>query len=168
MSWLNEFQDVSALRVRAARAMNAQLGLANPLWMAYGAAASAGAAWWLMAKSWQPTNLEASAVQYLPAPDPAPASTPLLAAEPVIAEVPTADMQDAVEDVAPAPVDDLTRLVGIGPSTAAALAERGVATFADLAAWTEQDLAAFDAQLKLMGRSLRHRWLEQARALAGV
>ena len=146
MSLLSDFQEASALRLRAARAVSVQIGLVNPFWVAYGAAASAGAAWWMMAKSWQPVNLEAAAVaDDLPAPE--------------------VEIEAVVETNVEA-VDDLMRLVGVGPRSAAALAERGVATFADLAAWTAEDLAAFDAELKLKGRSVRNAWLEQARAFA--
>jgi len=41
-----------------------------------------------------------------------------------------------------------------------------VTSFVDLAAWTPEQLATFDAERKLMGRSLREDWLAQAKALA--
>lgn len=77
----------------------------------------------------------------------------------------------AVEPAAPEPVavvspDDLTVLTGIGPKLAAALAERGVTRFAQIAAWTEDDIAGFDKELKLMGRIGREAWVAQARRLA--
>jgi predicted flap endonuclease-1-like 5' DNA nuclease len=170
MSWLSDFQDASVVRTRAARTLSVQIGLANPLWLAYGAAASAGAAWWLMAKSWQPVNLEAQAPAILPAPEPVVEAARVVEtiAEPVSEPVIEALVEAAetvAEDVAVA-ADDLTQLIGVGPKTAAALAVKGVATFADLAAWSADDLAAFDAELKLKGRSVRDAWLEQARALA--
>ncbi len=66
--------------------------------------------------------------------------------------------------------DDLTVLVGVGPRTALALRARGVTRFAHLAAWTQADLAAFDAELNLKGhlkgRGVRDAWIEQARRLA--
>ena len=58
--------------------------------------------------------------------------------------------------------DDLTRLVGVGPKLALALAERGVTSFAQLAAWTADDLTAIDTELKLMGRPMRNGWVDQA------
>jgi predicted flap endonuclease-1-like 5' DNA nuclease len=69
---------------------------------------------------------------------------------------------------APAPVvvDDLTRLVGIGPKLAAALAERGVTAFAQIAAWTEAELAEIDAALNLRGRAVRDDWVGQAKRFA--
>ena len=59
--------------------------------------------------------------------------------------------------------DDLTRLTGIGPKLAIALAERGVTSFAQIAAWTDAEAAALDAEMKLMGRIARDAWIAQAR-----
>jgi predicted flap endonuclease-1-like 5' DNA nuclease len=63
--------------------------------------------------------------------------------------------------------DDLTQLTGIGPKLAAALAARGIRTFAQLADWTEEQAEAFDAELSLKGRVARDAWIAQARRLAG-
>ena len=63
--------------------------------------------------------------------------------------------------------DDLTTLVGIGPKLAAALAERGVTTYAHLAAWTTDQAEAFDAELSLKGRVARDAWVAQAKRLRG-
>ena len=63
--------------------------------------------------------------------------------------------------------DDLTQLSGVGPKLAAALNERGITTFVQLAAWTEENAAAFDAELSLKGRVARDAWIAQARRLAG-
>ena len=62
--------------------------------------------------------------------------------------------------------DDLTRLVGIGPKLSAALAERGVVRFAQLAAWTETELSEIDRALDLKGRAVRDAWVAQAKRLA--
>jgi predicted flap endonuclease-1-like 5' DNA nuclease len=186
MSWLTEIQDPAALRERATKSLTLPLGMANPLWLAFGAAASAGAAWWLMTRWASPVNLEAFAM-----PAPKPLETPVALAPPEPEAEPIPDIEPVVEpvmevaaeaveevvDVAEAAVeiavemavavaDDLTRLVGVGPRTAAALAERGVTRFADLAAWTAEDMAAFDAGLNLKGRSVRDAWLAQAKRLA--
>ena len=61
---------------------------------------------------------------------------------------------------------DLTRLVGVGPKLAAALAERGVTRFAQIAAWTADDLAGIDKALDLKGRAVRDAWVAQAKRLA--
>ena len=163
MSWLHDFQDAAAVRERAVKALSVQVGLAHPFWLAYGAAAGAGAAWWLMASSWKPVNLEALGATAPPAPEPA--AVDVAPTTDTVVEAPD-PVVEAMAHESSVAADDLTRLVGVGPRTAAALVERGVATFADLAAWTAEDMAAFDADLKLKGRSLRDAWLDQARALA--
>jgi predicted flap endonuclease-1-like 5' DNA nuclease len=210
MSWISDIADPTALRERTMKSLTVPIGLANPLWLAFGAAASAGAAWWLMTRWANPLNAEAmfgAAFRAAPkatpektaakkavekAPEPTPETTPVVLAvalevAPAVVEAVTAPMETALkvvqaetaavseavtealadteaktEEVA----DDLTRLVGIGPRTAAALAERGVTRFAQLAAWTEDQMAAFDTELNLKGRSVRDKWRAQAKRLA--
>ena len=58
-------------------------------------------------------------------------------------------------------------MTGIGPKLSAALAERGVTRFAQIAAWTADDLAELDAALSLKGRAVREAWVAQAKRLAG-
>jgi predicted flap endonuclease-1-like 5' DNA nuclease len=72
----------------------------------------------------------------------------------------------AVAAAAEKAADDLTKLVGIGPKLAASLAERGVTSFAQIAAWTAEDLAKVDAALSLKGRAARDAWVAQARRFA--
>ena len=86
------------------------------------------------------------------------------------AEVPVSIAEDAVsvatvaaESLEP---EDLTRLMGIGPKLAAALAERGVTRYAQIAAWTADDLAKFDKALDLKGRAVRDAWVAQAKRFA--
>lgn len=62
--------------------------------------------------------------------------------------------------------DDLTRLVGIGPSLAGKLGAMGVKSFDDIAAWTDEDIAKMDKALDLKGRAVRERWVDQARQFA--
>ena len=63
--------------------------------------------------------------------------------------------------------DNLTQLKGVGPKLSARLAELGVTSFAQIAAWTEADIAAIDAQLgTFAGRATRDNWVEQAGYLA--
>jgi predicted flap endonuclease-1-like 5' DNA nuclease len=59
--------------------------------------------------------------------------------------------------------DDLTRLTGVGPKLAANLAARGVTRFAQIAAWTDEEIAALDKDMKLMGRIAREAWVAQAK-----
>jgi len=59
MALLDGFQDLGSARDRAERAMLAPIGMMSPLWIAFGVAASAGAAWWWMTRWAKPVNLEA-------------------------------------------------------------------------------------------------------------
>ncbi|MEO8812290.1 MAG: hypothetical protein ABI376_05180 [Caulobacteraceae bacterium] len=155
------FQDQTsavAARSGAEKAVSLSIGMASPLWIVFGAAASAGAAWWWMSRWARPTNLEA--VLGAPAPAPAPAQL-------AVATIPA--VEDVVVAMEPAPEarpDELTRLFGVGPRLADALAARGVTRFAQLAAWTAEEAADFDRELSLKGRPMRDAWVEQARRLA--
>ncbi|MFC6911622.1 hypothetical protein ACFQGS_22935 [Novosphingobium lubricantis] len=66
-----------------------------------------------------------------------------------------------------APFDDLARIKGVGPKLKALLGSLGVTSFAQIAAWTDDDIARVDAQLgNFAGRPVRDNWVEQARLLA--
>ena len=65
------------------------------------------------------------------------------------------------------PVDDLTRIKGVGPKLSTLLRDLGVTSFAQIAAWTDADIARIDGQLgSFAGRPQRDLWVEQARLLA--
>jgi len=81
------------------------VGFASPLWLAFAGAAATGAAFFWMSRWTRPINLEAKLAFKTPA---------------------------ALVDLAA--VDDLTRLIGIGPKLAAALSQRDVTRFAQIAA----------------------------------
>lgn len=66
---------------------------------------------------------------------------------------------------APAGADDLKVLSGVGPALEKKLHEAGVTTFAQIAAWTEADVAAMDEKLSFKGRIEREGWIEQAKEL---
>ncbi len=167
-------------RERARAAMAVPLGFASPLWFAFGAAASIGVTWWWMTRWTKAVNLEAmtphaSAAPILTMAELAPgaeiAPEPTLAADLAVAaveEIPAIEKLaiETVEPVAAPEPDDLTRLVGIGPKLADALAARGVTCFSHLAAWTADDLATIDAALSLKGRAVRDAWVAQARRFA--
>jgi len=63
-----------------------------------------------------------------------------------------------------AAADDLKALSGVGPALEKKLHEAGVTTFAQIAAWTEDDIAAMDEKLSFKGRIEREGWVEQAKA----
>lgn len=85
----------------------------------------------------------------------------------VIAAAVYEETATAVSDAPPAAADDLTRIKGLGPKLSALLAQLGVMSFAQIAAWTDADIAAIDPKLgAFAGRPTRDQWVEQARLLA--
>ncbi len=58
--------------------------------------------------------------------------------------------------------DDLKRISGVGPALEKKLHGFGITTFAQIAAWTPEDIADFDDKLSFKGRIERDNWLEQA------
>lgn len=68
---------------------------------------------------------------------------------------------------ADAAADDLKALSGVGPALEKKLLEAGVTTFAQIAAWTEADIAEMDEKLSFKGRIEREGWVDQAKELAG-
>ena len=71
----------------------------------------------------------------------------------------------AAEAPATEGADDLKKLSGVGPALEKKLLAAGVTTFAQIAAWTEADIADFDEKLSFKGRIEREGWVEQAQAL---
>ncbi|KAA5803594.1 50S ribosomal protein L21 [Alkalicaulis satelles] len=64
--------------------------------------------------------------------------------------------------------DDLTKLNGVGPAYAKKLAEAGVTTFAQVAAWSEADLERLDGEIAgLKAKAESGGWIAQAKELAG-
>ncbi|QLC22569.1 hypothetical protein HFP51_10505 [Parasphingopyxis sp. CP4] len=96
------------------------------------------------------------------------AEVPAPAAEPS----PSLETTEAPDPV-PAPVaatgdaDPLTQIKGLGPKKAAKLNERGITRFAQIAVWSDADIAALEADLgPIADRIARDRWVEQAGLLA--
>ena len=69
----------------------------------------------------------------------------------------------AAPKAAAAGADDLKELSGVGPALEKKLHDAGVTTFAQIAAWTEEDVAAMDEKLSFKGRIEREGWIEQAK-----
>ena len=61
--------------------------------------------------------------------------------------------------------DDLKVLSGVGPALEKRLHDAGVTTFAQIAAWTADDITAMDEKLDFKGRIEREGWVEQAKEL---
>ena len=194
MSWIQGLPGSEAVEERAEKAWRMPVGAVSPLWVVFGAAAGVGVAyWWLTQLSRAAVNLEALSGAATPKPAPKPTPTPKLAlvpavsapevveatveavtpkpiveAKPIAEPAPIVAPAPAAAPEVPAPVsaDDLTRMTGIGPKLSLALADRGVTRFAQIAAWTADDLAAFDSALALKGRAVREAWVAQAKRLA--
>ena len=173
MAWQQDFPGVTMMQERTERALRLPVGAASPLWGLFGAAATSGVAFWWLTAWTRAVNVEALAGLTSGA-GPAIAPTPVeTIAEPAVEAAapagplaaPAAEAEPPAE--APPVADDLTRMTGIGPKLAAALAERGVTRFAQIAGWTDADLAEVDAALSLRGRAVREAWVAQARRLAG-
>jgi branched-chain amino acid transport system ATP-binding protein len=62
--------------------------------------------------------------------------------------------------------DRLTLIKGVGPVNERKLNEHGITRFAQIAAWTEKDVAEVEAYLEFDGRIAREDWIGQARKLA--
>ncbi|MDF1670500.1 MAG: 50S ribosomal protein L21 [Roseovarius sp.] len=84
------------------------------------------------------------------------------------AEAPKAEKKAAPKKAAKADAgaDDLKTLSGVGPALEKKLHEAGVTTFAQVAAWTADDITAMDEKLSFKGRIEREGWVEQAKKLA--
>ena len=78
-----------------------------------------------------------------------------------------------IENNAPPPLldgpnapDDLKLIVGIGPVLERMLHQMGIATYRQIARWSERDIDEFDARLaEFPGRIRRDAWVTQAREL---
>ena len=67
-----------------------------------------------------------------------------------------------------APPDDMRRIRGIGPKIEAQCHQLGIYSYAQIAAWTANDIAHIDAQLRgFEGRASRDDWVAEAKALMG-
>ena len=60
---------------------------------------------------------------------------------------------------------NLSLIAGIGPTIEKKLRAAGVQTWNEIAAWTAEDVAKWDAELALRGRATREEWVEQANEL---
>ena len=191
MALSHQFPSAAAATERAERAFRMPLGVVSPLWAMFGAAAGAGVAYWWMTRWTRAVNFEAMApfapklatestpVEIVAEPEPeavvaveaaletASEPAPTLAPEPA-ARAPEPVVAEAAPALVEAVADDLTRMTGIGPKLSIALAELGVTRFAQIAAWTANDLAEMDAALSLKGRAVREAWVAQAKRLVAA
>lgn len=115
-----------------------------------------------------PVTAPPAPVAAVPAPEPVetpPAPSPVAVAE-VVAPTATPEPAPVAASAADAP-DDLLKLKGVGPKLKTLLLELGITSFAQIAAWTDTDIATVDAKLgNFKGRPVRDHWVDQAQYLA--
>lgn len=63
--------------------------------------------------------------------------------------------------------DDLKKLSGVGPAMEKKLVAAGITSYAQVAAWTEEDIARIDEELSLKGKIEKEGWVAQAAELQG-
>ena len=99
-----------------------------------------------------------------PKPEPveaAPAAAPVSEEAPAETESSEKDLGQVYES-APDQVDDLKVISGVGPGIEEKLNGFGIYTYAQVAAWNEKNIAAFDELLSFKGRIERDDWIKQA------
>lgn len=87
-----------------------------------------------------------------------------------IAEKQRAQVKKEIEKVAEetaseVSTDDISLISGVGDVLAKKLAGEGINSFKQIASWTADDVADYDAKLDLKGRIEREEWIEQAKEL---
>ncbi len=100
-------------------------------------------------------------------------AAPKKAAPKAEAKAPKADAAPAGDEAAlgqvykeaPAEVDDLKKISGVGPVLETKLNEQGIYKYEQITKWTPENIVAFDERLAFKGRIERDNWLEQATAL---
>ena len=106
-----------------------------------------------------------------PAAVPAPAAAPAPVAETTPPAAPTPAPAPAPAPAAPVTTssdgsDDLLQLKGVGPKLNDRLKELGITSYAQIAGWSDADVARIDDQLgTFKGRIQRDNWIDQAQLL---
>ena len=90
------------------------------------------------------------------------AAKPAKKAAPKTEEAPKAEKKAAPKKAENGEADDLKRISGVGPALEKKLHGFGITSFAQIAAWSPEDIADFDDKLSFKGRIERDEWLKQA------
>jgi predicted flap endonuclease-1-like 5' DNA nuclease len=107
----------------------------------------------------------APAVKPAAASEPAPVVTPAPAPA-AVAEAAPADGPQRLSGPKGGKADNLKELEGVGPALEKLLNDRGFYHFDQIAAWSEADVAAVDAEMKTFkGRITRDKWVAQAKII---
>ena len=113
-----------------------------------------------------PAPIPAAPVRAPVAAPPAPSALePAAAPEPTVAQAPIPASPAVAMPAGDS--DNLLRMKGIGPKLNQQLLDLGVTRYAQIASWTDADIAAIDAKLgSFKGRPVRDQWVDQAKYLA--
>ena len=94
-----------------------------------------------------------------------PERSPALAAPLLQSVLTTLAIEPADSSLAASSPDDLKLIKGIGPKLEQTLVAMGITRFAQISAWTQEEVEQVNARLRFSGRIERDRWIEQARAV---
>lgn len=97
----------------------------------------------------------------------APAISPVAApAAPIVPEPAPKPAEPAAPPAASTgEADDLTAIKGLGPKAAASLIAGGITRLAQIAAWSDAEIEAWDERINGRGRIIRDDWVGQAKSL---
>lgn len=110
-------------------------------------------------------KVAAKPVEVVPAPVRTAAPVKPVAEKPASAPKQRVPRKRTAETASAAGPDDLKRISGIGPKLEKVLNDMGVTRFAEIAGWSETDIARFDKELGFEGRIGRDDWIGQAKKL---
>ncbi len=103
-----------------------------------------------------------------PAPRPAPAVTLVPEAALAFDDAFVTPRMPPLLDAPEGKADDFSAIKGIGPKLSRLLNELGVHHYRQIALWTPEEIAWINDKLDFKGRVQREKWVQQARALAGL
>lgn len=78
---------------------------------------------------------------------------------------PAAKTADAPAAAAGIDASNLSLISGVGPAIEKKLRAAGITSWNDIAAWDDEAIAKWDAELKLGGRATKEEWVDQANEL---
>lgn len=110
--------------------------------------------------------VEETLMEAAPAPEPEPAPAPEPAPEPAPAPAAAAPEGDALFAKPEGEPDDLKKISGVGPVLEGKLHDLGITKYAQVAAFTKEQIDMVDDRLSFKGRIERDNWIGQAAELA--
>lgn len=100
--------------------------------------------------------------------EPVAAAAPTEPVEPGVVPAPEPEQdirKPKLFDTSPDNTDDLKVISGVGPALERKLNDLGIYTYAQIAGWTDADVAWVDEKLNFRGRIERDNWVQQAKTL---